>query len=105
MASSYSKSELSLDKQEKEYYRLLKNKYSEDQDVRICSKKDTNKIFKRQVTTYKEKLLDSSDTIVSGINLNAVEEKSSSSGDDINPDINGSFTNSPKMGEEDDDEI
>ena len=43
---------------------------------------------------------------MSGINLDTVEEKSSSSGDDINPNINESFTNSPGMGEEEsEDEI
>jgi hypothetical protein len=41
---------------------------------------------------------------VSGINLDTVEQKSSSSGDEISPNINGSFINSPKMGEEEDDD-
>jgi hypothetical protein len=36
---------------------------------------------------------------VSGINLDEIEEKSNSSDDDMNLNINNSFTNSPKRGE------
>ena len=47
MRSDYSTTELGLDKQEREYYRLLKSKYSEDAEVRIASKKQTTNLFKR----------------------------------------------------------
>ena len=47
VATDYSKAELGMDKDERKYYRLLKNKYSEDAEIRIVPKKQTTTTLKR----------------------------------------------------------